>query len=377
MDHLFVFLDAPDAPGQAEVAAFLAAHPHTTPIACDDEWWGGDRPDSLNLRQTLNANVAAWLVREQRDAWLFHHDVDEVLAVDLDVLAAVPERFHAVHLETLEAVSVYDRDRPETRFKTIPTEEQLALLHAEGIIAKPVVRQYFRGHVRGKTGIRPGSGATLAVHFAVDARGKVPAYEHPSLRVLHHHTQSGASLAAKAVRMAAAGDVVYRPGKAMVMDALAAVAASDLPDAEKEAEFRRLFDEHVADPVERLEELGLLAHVDASLGDHTPEALPAQAEALVTTRLASSLRGESKLRFRFADGDEAAYEANSRPAPARLLRLRRRAGARGAGRPPPGCTARPPARLSRPHPRSSRNRSRAPLVRVGPCCCVRGQPFSA
>ncbi|GGD28017.1 glycosyltransferase family 2 protein [Nocardioides daphniae] len=314
VDHLFVFLDAPDAPGQAEVAAFLAAHPHTTPIACDDEWWGGDRPDSLNLRQTLNANVAAWLVREQRDAWLFHHDVDEVLAVDLDVLAAVPERFHAVHLETLEAVSVYDRDRPETRFKTIPTEEQLALLHAEGIIAKPVVRQYFRGHVRGKTGIRPGSGATLAVHFAVDARGKVPAYEHPSLRVLHHHTQSGASLAAKAVRMAAAGDVVYRPGKAMVMDALAAVAASDLPDAEKEAEFRRLFDEHVADPVERLEELGLLAHVDASLGDHTPEALPAQAEALVTTRLAS-LRGESKLRFRFADGDEAAYEANSRPAP--------------------------------------------------------------
>ncbi|QCX28179.1 glycosyltransferase family 2 protein [Nocardioides jishulii] len=312
VDHMFVFLDDPGAPGQAEVAAFLGAHPHATPVACDEAWWGGERPDSLNLRQTLNANVAAWLVREQQDSWLFHFDVDEVLAIDLDVLAAVPEEFDAVHLTTLEAVSVYDLDRRETRFKTLPSDEQLEMLHAEGIIAKPAVRQYFRGHVRGKSGIRPGSGATLAVHFAVDARGKVPAYEHPTLRVLHHHTQSGPSLAAKAVRMAAAGNVVYRPGKAQVMDRLAAVAASDLREHEKEAEYRRLFDEHVADPVDRLEELGLLVHVDASRGTHEPVPLPAEAAELVRTRLAS-LRGESKLRFRFADGDEAAYEANSRP----------------------------------------------------------------
>lgn len=312
VDHMFVFLDDPGAPGQAEVAAFLEAHPHTTPVICDEAWWGGERPDSLNLRQTLNANVAAWLVREQHDSWLFHFDVDEVLAIDLDVLAAVPEQFDAVHLTTLEAVSVYDLDRPETRFKTLPTDEQLEMLHAEGIIAKPAVRQYFRGHVRGKSGIRPGSGATLAVHFAVDARGKVPAYEHPALRVLHHHTQSGASLAAKAVRMAAAGDVVYRPGKAQVMDGLAAVAASDLTEQEKEAEYRRLFAQHVADPVDRLEELGLLVHVDASQGSYEPIPLPDATAELVRTRLAS-LRGESKLRFRYADGDEAAYEANSRP----------------------------------------------------------------
>ena len=311
VDHMFVFLDNPAAPGQDEVHRLLDEHPHTTAIACDDAWWGGERPDSLNLRQQLNANVAVWLVREQRDGWLFHFDVDEVLDIDPEILASVPDRFASVHLATLEAVSVYDLDRPETRFKSLPDESVLAQLHAEGLIERPAIRSYFRGHVRGKSGVRPGSGATLAVHFAVDARGKVPSFSHPRLRILHHHTQSGPQLAAKAVRMAAAGDVVYRPGKARVMDALASVAGSDLSEQEKDRELRRLFTEHVADPVDRLEELGLLVHVDVADGTHEPVPLPAAQARLVDERVAA-LRGESKLRFRHADGDEEAYEANSR-----------------------------------------------------------------
>ena len=78
VDHLFVFLDAPDR----EVRGFLDEHPHVTCIRTDKSWWGGERPEHLNVRQRINANLAKAVLSTLpgEDHWVFHIDADEIVA---------------------------------------------------------------------------------------------------------------------------------------------------------------------------------------------------------------------------------------------------------------------------------------------------------
>ena len=90
VDHMVVFLDAPGAAGQAEARAHLEAHPHVTLVCCDRSWWHGDRPERLNVRQRINANVALALFDKVEEVdWVVHVDGDEVVDVDPDALVAV------------------------------------------------------------------------------------------------------------------------------------------------------------------------------------------------------------------------------------------------------------------------------------------------
>ncbi|HNJ77798.1 MAG TPA: glycosyltransferase family 2 protein, partial [Marmoricola sp.] len=70
-DHLFIFLDGPDA----EVEAYLAAHPQVTMVVTDSAYWTPSRPQSLNVRQVTNANLAMHaLAALPGEHWLFHID---------------------------------------------------------------------------------------------------------------------------------------------------------------------------------------------------------------------------------------------------------------------------------------------------------------
>src|SRR5690606_39074211 len=103
VDHMVVFLDAAGAHGQREVREWLEEQPHVTTIRTGKEWWAGDKPGHLNVRQRINVNLLKHVLKQFDWAeWLFHVDGDEIVQVDRGVLAHVPDDVTAVRLAPLE-----------------------------------------------------------------------------------------------------------------------------------------------------------------------------------------------------------------------------------------------------------------------------------
>ena len=149
------------------------AHPHVTCVRTDKSWWHGERPDQLNVRQRINANVVKALLSVVDGAdWLFHIDADEIAQIDRAALARVPADTRVVRLAPLEAVSRKHWDGDPTWFKRLLGKDDLILLQTLGVLDKPSNGAYFHGHVDGKTGIRPGLDLWLTLHHTVDERGE-------------------------------------------------------------------------------------------------------------------------------------------------------------------------------------------------------------
>ena len=105
IDHLVVFVDAPEATDPAALEV-LESHPSVTCVRTGEEWWQGDRPGQLNTRQRINANLTkAVLSRVPGAEWVFHIDADEIAQVDRAALASAPADARVVRLAPLEAVS--------------------------------------------------------------------------------------------------------------------------------------------------------------------------------------------------------------------------------------------------------------------------------
>lgn len=298
VDHMIVFLDAPRSPGQPEVHDFLDRRPEVSVVRTDASWWGGDRPRGLNVRQRINANLAAHaLAGAPGGAWLFHLDGDEVFAGDPGLLAALPDETATAWLSPLEAVSTFSPAEHPTRFKRLLDDEDLDLLHVLGVIDQATNQSYFHGHVLGRSGIRPGSGLRLTLHEAVDADGQVAARaEDPALRVLHYDSISGEEFVRKWRAMLAAGPVKYRPDRAPTARALHALIGKDLPPETADRYLRRIYDRTTADDVETLDDLGLLERVDPATADHGPSRVTDDVRAQLERSIAE-LAGAPKRDF--------------------------------------------------------------------------------
>lgn len=300
VDHLVVFLDAPDAPGQAEVAAALEAHPHVTCIAAGrGPWWAGDRPHSLNVRQRINANWTRAVLEPFAWAqWLFHIDGDEVAGVDREALAAVPAGVDAVWLPPWEAVSEWERVGRPTRFKRLLEEGDLNLLHVLGAVDEPSNQSYFHGHVMGKSGVRPASGLGLTLHEPVTPAGeRVERHEDPRLRVLHYDAPSGEDFVRKWTELAKAGPTRYRPSRQPSARALKRLVSSDLPPETRVKYLRRIYDLTTRDDVELLGDLRLLADHDPLSAGGTPEPFPAGAAQALAARIEDLSAGPKAAYF--------------------------------------------------------------------------------
>src|ERR1700752_4535610 len=108
-DHLGVFVDDPDGT-EPDAVAFLEDHDGVTCVLTYDEWWAGDRPGQLSVRQRINANVVKAVLSRLDPArhwaeWVFHIDADEIVQIDRAALASAPESAGVVRLAPLEAVS--------------------------------------------------------------------------------------------------------------------------------------------------------------------------------------------------------------------------------------------------------------------------------
>jgi len=326
VDHMFVFCDAPGAPGQREVVEELSRHDLVTCVPTDRDWWHGDRPSRLNVRQRINANLVVRMLEGLDEvAWVCHVDGDEVVAADRDVLDSVPEDVPAVWLTPLEAVSTTHAADHPTSFKSLLEKPELHLLATLGVIEAPTNRALFHGHVLGKSGVRPGAGLGLSLHDAIEPPGRRLArgerFEHPSLRVLHYDAISAQEFVRKWRDMVAAGPVSLRPDRAPLVQALRGLVHREahglITPEVAERYLHRLYELTTLDDVDTLSELGLLQEVDPAAGTHRPADFSPTSD--VAGRL-DRMRELPKRAFHVNHG--ADDEADGDPGPWRRLRQR-------------------------------------------------------
>jgi len=312
LDHLVVFLDAPDDPATPEVRALLEGHEHVTCVVADDTWWQGRRPSRLNVRQRVNANlVKALLTYVEPAEWVFHIDADEVVRLDPDALQRVPGRARCIQLAPYEAVS---RKTPQTDdhtwFKTLLDPPELTMLQVLGVIDRAHNGAYFHGHSFGKTGIRPRANGWLTLHRAVDDdREPLPAFRHESLRVLHYESYSGEDFVRKWTAMVASGPTAsFRSARGQTADALRALIGKNLGEEKARAYLMRIFERTTEDDFDTLRDLGLLVHVDPLAGTHQPTAPPEGSVA----ELLDAVRREPKRPFHHGTPPEKVEKILSR-----------------------------------------------------------------
>lgn len=301
-DHMFVFLDAPDP----DVEAVLEDQEHVTTVRTDDEYWRGRRPDNLNVRQVVNANLANCLLAPfEWPTWLFHIDGDECLDVDKQWLLDAPASVRSVRLAPLEVVCRAEPTGEVVQFKRLLGRDELALLFTLGLIRSRRNQEYFHGHVRGKSGIRPGLDLKLRVH-GVQGRpdDKVEQATGERLRHLHFESYSIDEFVRKwTAHGGPSAATVNRNGLALRSAVHAAVSNPYLTEERRRDYLREIYKRRVEDPVDVLEELGYLVEVRPERRSAVPVALqPDQ-------------RGElEELLAKLTGSDKEAFAPERRPA---------------------------------------------------------------
>lgn len=280
-DHMFVMLEQDDD-GLLDA---LHADPHVTAVLTDDAYWHGERPSNLNVRQVVNADVVNTLLAFVPTVeWLVHLDGDECLDLDRHRLAEVPEDVRCISLEPLEAISKEYWEGEVDRFKRLLDVADLSLLAALGAIDVPSNAKYFRGHLQGKLGVRPALDVTVGVHRVRTRTGEsLVHFAADHLRLLHYESYSGEEFVRKwDAHLSGGHGAGFRPPKTLLRAAITAVQRNpQLDHAERQEYLRRIYKRLVEDPVDLLEDLGLLVTPDPALHALTPVPFPAKEARLV------------------------------------------------------------------------------------------------
>ncbi len=287
IDHLVVFTEE----SGAQTEAFLDQHPAVTHVPTGRGWWGDERPDDLNTRQRQAANLARVLLAPFSWAeWIVHIDGDEVALIDRDVVATLPDTVETFRLQPLEAVSRGEWPGEVTHFKRLLRDNELILLSVLGLVEEPDNKTYFRGHVRGKRGVRIRCDLRIGLHSVKDGRGRiVKAPSDPDLRMLHFDAPTIAEFTRKWTAMAGSGSPsVYRPSQGPVVRAMRQLTSMNLPDDVRERYVRRIYARTQLEDFDTLLELGLLEEIDADSGAHRPQPAPAADLAMFASLLSAA-----------------------------------------------------------------------------------------
>lgn len=293
-DHLFLFLEGPEA----RLQAGRLDSEHVTAIPTGDAYWHGDAPASLNARQVVNANLANCLLSAFRWAkWLFHIDGDECLDIDKGYLGALSGDVRAVRLRPLEAVSRRRWPGEVTHFKRRLSQAELTALHRAGMIDTPSNRSYFRGHVIGKSGLRPSPYVTLRVHdVKTHDDAKLDHHRSHKLRMLHFESATGEEFIRKWTAHVSRGEnrQAVRAERKAVLRAVHSILSSRLPEEDKARRLWTVYEQHGEEDLEALAVLGLLVTPDKDCHSYTPAAHTARQAALLRDLLPHLLRADKR-----------------------------------------------------------------------------------
>lgn len=306
-DHMFVFLDAPNA----DVEAFLEARACVTLVRCFDGYWQGKRPEKLAVRQNTNANVARVLLAPLPwPSWLAPLDVDECLAVDRAALETLDEDIETVQLRPMEAVSA-DGAQWRQWFKEKLGADQLELLAMLGHIDEPTNAALFYGSTAGRPVVRPDLSLRLTATTVLDPDGKALAPHHDAMfGMLHNGTVTLADFTDLAMTATSAPI----PGGTRMRAAVTALQKNTaLSEDRRRALVTDLYTRHVADPADALLELGVLRQLDPARHSYQPRAhRPDQVSGIEA--LLAALTAEPVIDFRPARGLAPSVEALQRAA---------------------------------------------------------------
>jgi len=302
IDHLVVFTEETGA----ETEAFLDQHPAVTHVPTGRGWWGEERHNDLNIRQRQAANlVRVCLAPFSWAEWLVHIDGDEVALIDRDVVAALPGTVNTFKLDPLEAVARSEWPGEVTHFKRLLNGKELGLLAVLGLVSKPDNKAYFRGHVRGKRGVRIRTDLRIGLHAVKNGKGRfVTAPSDPGLRMLHLDAHTAEEFARKWMTLAGSGSrSVYRKSWSPVVRAIRTLAAMEMPDEVRERYLRRVYELTTVEDFDTLLELGLLEEMDPDSGGHQPEAAPAaDLEAFASLLAAAANHSRESLTLDHPEG---------------------------------------------------------------------------
>lgn len=218
-----------------------------------------------------------------------HIDGDEVLSVDTTVLDGLGEQDSVLRFEVLEIATdgTPTGDEEPLWFKRRLSADKLALLESLGIIRHAANRAYFRGHLNGKSAVRPTARGWLSCHDVLDLAGeRMPEIADPALRVLHFESADLDEFERKRrALLESRVPPALRPSREKISAALQGLFSLDLPAAVHQRYLREVFEEHRADDVSRLRELGLLtAHHWQSPREHRGLSAPQVADLAAVLR---------------------------------------------------------------------------------------------
>jgi hypothetical protein len=243
----------------------------------------------------VNANLANVLACSvPRIAWLFALDLDERLSVDKRRLLRLDVAAEVVALRTWEGAAS-DTEDVHGWYKRWPTVAEMQALHRDGVLGRPDLKSYFRGH-HGKRGLRPDVDKRVEMH-RVRGRDRRPVKPFVArwLVVLHDESISFDTFRDKWAALLTAGDY----GQGTARQGLGRMIRATFDDpvlgaAERETRLREIYRRHVVDDVAALRRRGLL--VQPPFREYAPRPLTDE-ERAVLDGLCALLRRRPKLSF--------------------------------------------------------------------------------
>jgi len=169
IDRLYLFFDDPYDPS---IDIFLK-RPNITVVKCTSAHWkkiGCNENSDIEIRQTLNADLAlAWAKLEGID-WITHIDADELIYTEKQsiksILSTLNKDTSYLWMPTLEAIpSKLETVNPFTEINNFKIPQENNTINLDKLSSTLFYNEYFRGHIGGKSFARTqGKIKSLRIH---------------------------------------------------------------------------------------------------------------------------------------------------------------------------------------------------------------------
>ncbi len=190
VDHVVLFFDDAEDVG----ASVFNNESRVTAVVCTSLYWReqiGNKPNAIEDRQIVNANLGAKILSSHNCQWLIHIDSDELLHSKNSIKHIFNNCDHdGIRFTLLEALPTkekYGHIFKPTLFKKkagVKSRELASLLGCRNTLLDG---EYFRGHTSSKMAVRMSDRIKqFKIHDAEAIDGHLNVYSSPEIFLLHY-----------------------------------------------------------------------------------------------------------------------------------------------------------------------------------------------